>query len=426
MDQNQISRNGWRVTLAGTGINLALGILYTWSVLKSAMAKEWGWNAASTALPYSVAVLTFAFATVPAGRLQDKFGPKWIASFGGLLVGLGCIVASLSGASLAGVVVGFGILTGAGIGFAYACATPPAVKWFPGSKTGKIAGIVVAGFGLASVYAAPLATYLAKTYGISKTLLVLGVVFLVIVVVLAQLLRNPSEDVMATLRAPQSDAGGPKRQAMNVQWREMIKRRQFWVLWLMFFCGAGVGLMIIGTATTFGKAAFGSSAFVVVVILAIGNAGGRVLAGIVSDKIGRQRTLFGAFMLQAIVVIGLIFVRNQTAFLTVAILLAGANYGANLSLFPAASKDYFGLKGFGLNYGILFTSWGVGGFLLSYLNGRIVDAFKGQPGSGDEGRGLMYSLIAAAVLLVAAALLSRVRATAAHRKPTSIPVPQTA
>jgi nitrate/nitrite transporter NarK len=102
--------------------------------------------------------MTFALMMVPAGRLQDKVGPRWVATAGGILTGLGCILASYA-TSVLWYVIGFGLLAGAGIGLGYASATPPAVKWFSARKTGLIAGLVVAGFGLASVYISPLANY---------------------------------------------------------------------------------------------------------------------------------------------------------------------------------------------------------------------------------------------------------------------------
>ena len=184
------SSHGWIVTFAGTGINLALGVLYAWSVISKQITKEWGWNETQAALPYSIAIALFAFMMVPAGRLQDKMGPRLTASLGGIFCGVGFLIASL-GQSLVGMVIGFGILAGTGIGFGYASATPPAVKWFPPQRTGLIAGLVVAGFGLASVYIAPLANYLLNAFGIQSTFLVLGIAFLVIVVVLAQFMKNP-------------------------------------------------------------------------------------------------------------------------------------------------------------------------------------------------------------------------------------------
>jgi OFA family oxalate/formate antiporter-like MFS transporter len=171
------SSHAWIVTFAGTGINLALGVLYAWSVISKQITKEWGWNETQAALPYSIAIALFAFMMVPAGRLQDKMGPRLTASLGGIFCGVGFLIASL-GQSLVGMVIGFGILAGTGIGFGYASATPPAVKWFPPQRTGLIAGLVVAGFGLASVYIAPLANYLLNACGIQRTFLVLGIAFL--------------------------------------------------------------------------------------------------------------------------------------------------------------------------------------------------------------------------------------------------------
>jgi OFA family oxalate/formate antiporter-like MFS transporter len=156
--------HGWRVTFAGMGINLALGILYTWSVISKGIPDEWNWSETDKSLPYSVACLVFCIIMVLAGRLQDKFGPRVVAATGGLLVGVGFIVASMTTTPLV-FVIGFGVLAGAGIGFGYASATPPALKWFPAAKTGMIAGIVVSGFGLASVYAAPLAKWLTVEFG---------------------------------------------------------------------------------------------------------------------------------------------------------------------------------------------------------------------------------------------------------------------
>ena len=406
--------HGWRVALAGTGINLALGVLYTWSVISGAIPASWGWDNADKALPYAIACFVFALVMVPAGRLQDRIGPRWVATLGGVLIGLGCIVAGLSGSSLAGFVIGFGFLAGAGIGFGYASATPPAVKWFPPAKTGMIAGIVVAGFGLASVYIAPLASHLLRSFssttdagvvemGVSNTMFVFGVAFLIIVVILAQLVKNPPEGYTPPVANSSKTGGSAPVANGDMNWSDMIKTPQFWMLWFMFACGSATGLMLIGIATKLGKASLGEAAFMVVVVLSVGNAGGRVLAGVVSDKIGRQWTMFGAFVLQALMVFGLIFIENNAILLLAIILIAGANYGSNLTLFPSATKDYFGLKGFGLNYGIMFTAWGVGGLILPRINGMIID---------KTGNSNITFMVAGALMIIAAVLTFVSRAMA--------------
>ncbi|RJP73036.1 MAG: MFS transporter [Candidatus Abyssobacteria bacterium SURF_17] len=371
---DKIKNYGWTVALAGTGINLALGVLYTWSVISKAIPAEWGWNEAQRALPYSVACIVFALVMVAAGRMQDKIGPRIVATLGGILTGLGFVIASAS-TSLVLFVIGFGILSGAGIGFGYASATPPAVKWFPSQRTGLIAGIVVAGFGLASVYAAPLARYLIGLYGVQTAMRIFGVGFLVVVVVLSQILRNPPQGYKPIAVAQAKGGQNPGiHSGRDYHWLDMMRTPQFYLLWFMFACGSGAGLMIIGKLAKIVELQSGSKAgFILVALLAIGNAGGRVIAGVLSDKIGRTTTMLIVFCAQAVLMFTL---RLQTylGLLVVYSMLIGFNYGACLSLFPSTTKDYFGIKNFGLNYGLVFTAWGVGGLVLPILSGRIFDA----------------------------------------------------
>jgi len=412
-----VRNRGVVVATAGTGINLALGILYAWSVLKGGIPESWHWSAADKALPYSVACLVFAMAMIPAGALQDKWGPRRVASVGGISTGLGCIVASLGGSSLTAFVLGFGVLVGIGMGFGYAAATPPAVKWFPPQKTGLVAGLVVAGFGLASVYIAPLATKLLDVFarpnaagvmekGISSTMLVFGVGFLVVVTGLAQLLVNPPPGFVAAAPAAKAAA---KPKVADQSWREILKTPQFYVLWVMFFAGSAAGLTYISVAQGLGKKALGEWAFLAVVVLSVGNAGGRVLAGFVSDRIGRPWTLFGAFVIQGLAVLALYLEKGGADWpaLMPIVFLIGANYGANLALFPAATKEFFGLKNFGMNYGVVFSAWGAAGLVMPWANGKITD----MTGSGN----LTYFVILG--LLVVGALLTFVSRKLAAVRP---------
>ena len=375
MTHSDTVNKGWRVTLAGTGINLALGVLYTWSVIKAAIPGDWGWTAAQKSDPYAIACFVFAIAMIPAGRLQDKIGPRWVATIGGATVALGCIIAGLAGSSYVGFVIGFGVFGGIGIGFGYAAATPAAVKWFPASQTGMIAGLVVAGFGLASVYIAPTAQALLDAYGVSTTMIVFGVAFFVIVVGLSQLLRNPPPGYVPVDKKAAAGPAGiiPSKPPVEMNWKQMIRTPNFWVLWTMYVLGAAAGLMVIGSAASMAKMSLGQSAFAAVIVLAVGNAGGRVLAGVVSDLIGRQWTLFFAFLIQGVMVLMPVYFRGDAISLLFAVLVIGACYGANLAIFPSATKDYFGMKSFGLNYGVMFTAWGVGGLILPRIAGMIKD-----------------------------------------------------
>jgi OFA family oxalate/formate antiporter-like MFS transporter len=371
---------GWSVVLAGVGINLALGILYTWSVISKAIPADWGWTEQQKSWPYAICCLVFSLMMVPAGRLQDKISPRLVATAGGILVGLGMILASYDNSYL-NYVLGFGLLAGTGIGFGYASATPPAVKWFPAAKTGMIAGIVVSGFGLASVYAAPLTNWLVKLEGgVPQAMMILGIAFLIAVVALAQVLRTPPAGYVPPGTKPPAASDAAKK--VDFRPTEMLRTNQFYLLWFMYACGAGAGLMIIAKLAAIADKQVGLAlGFVLVASLAIGNGAGRILAGTLSDKLGRKPTIVGCLLFQAVLMLVLTRATKESALATVPIMavisaLMGANYGANLALYPSVTKDYYGLKNFGVNYGLVFTAWGIGGFALSLLAGRLYDAYK--------------------------------------------------
>jgi len=458
---------GWTVTFAGMGVNLALGVLYTWSVIKKAIPSDWGWDDADKALPYSIACIVFAVMMVPAGRLQDKIGPRWVATVGGILTGLGCILASFA-TSVLWYVIGFGILAGAGIGLGYASATPPAVKWFPARMTGLIAGIVVAGFGLASVYISPLANYMTgndltgrprpalqalitvqaaageeargalealakieadpqktgmqdalaavnvkksakqaadtrllamKERNIQQTLFFFGIGFLILVILLAQLLQVPPPGYRTEPVAASGTAQAAAASPVNVNPGKMLKTPLFYLLWIMFACGAGAGLMIIGNVTTIAKLGRIEAGFILVAFLAVGNASGRILAGMLSDRIGRLWTMCIIFLFQAALMLVLRTGLADMVVFTVVSTLLGFNYGACLSVFPSAVKDNFGLKNFGVNYGLVFTAWGAGGFVFPLLAGMLYEAERAATGAGSYNG--VYVIAAAALGLAA-------------------------
>ena len=374
---------GWKVTFAGTGINLALGVLYTWSIFQAVIVESiksgdgvFDWSLSSVGDPYAVACLVFAFTMIAAGKVQDKFGPRVTAFIGGLLVGLGLIIISYSTNYFVWV-LGFGIFAGGGIGFGYASATPPALKWFPGGQTGLIAGLVVSGFGLAPVYIAPLASYFVGTYGMATAMLIFGVAFFILVSLLSLFLVNPPDDYTPPIR-PDARAAtiAPEEVSQELDTHELLRSSDFWKLWFIYFIGAGAGLMVISSVAGMAKASMGEAAFVVVAIMAVGNASGRIIAGVVSDVVGRKITLAGFLALQALNMFLAIYVISSEGAMALFIILTatfiGFNYGTNLALFPAFCKTWWGAKNFGVNYGLLFTSWGIGGFVMTRVSSMLV------------------------------------------------------
>lgn len=240
-------KKGWLVTAAGLGLNLALGILYAWSMFSKQLTEAtaaggFGWTRTMATLPYTIAIAFFAMVMVPAGRLQDKLGPRLVATAGAVLCGLGLIAASFGRADLVWpVIAGFGILAGTGIGLGYAAATPAAVKWFGPEKKGLITGIVVAGFGLAPVYIAPLSKSLLASQGIGGAFRTLGFVFLAVAGLSAQFLNNPRPGYIPAPARPKKDAKTKRPPLTDATWRQMIRSPRFWSLYLQFACGATAG-----------------------------------------------------------------------------------------------------------------------------------------------------------------------------------------
>lgn len=379
------NKKGWIVVLAGAGINLAFGVLYAWSIFGSKLQETMGWSKTESSIPYTVAIIMFTIMMIPAGHLQDKIGPRWVVTIGGLLIGGGCILAGYTD-SLLGLSLTFGVLAGSGIGLGYASTTPPALKWFPPEKKGLISGIVVGGFGLATLYIVPLSTYLLSRYDVFNAFKVLGIIFLFMTVPLAYFVKNPDQPISSTGKVK-------KAPVRDMELKEMLKTKQFYMLWFMFFAGATGGLMTIGSLKTLALYTLGESAALkLVAFAAIANAIGRPAAGVISEKFGRGKTMSVLYVLQA----GALFVFNSletfpTIF--VAALVIYFAYGSMLSVYPSASADCYGTKNLGLNYGILFTAWGAGGVFGPILGGKIADA---------TGSYHVAFLVSAGILLIAA------------------------
>lgn len=366
---------GVKVLIAAAGVNFIAGLLYIWSVISKSLVNELGWSSKEASLPYTIATISFVIAMVFLGRLLDLRGPKVTATIGSILMGTGLILSGLT-KNPAVMVLTFGIICGAGIGTVNVSAAPPALKWFPPEKKGLIAGIVVAGVGFSSVVFSPLANYFINSVGISKTFIYIGIGALVVAVSLAQLVENPPADYIPQ-GVKDSQKGEGKQLATrgkDYSWKDMLKTLNFYKLWIMFAFSSSAGLMIIGHAANIAKVQVNwEGGFVLVILLAIFNTIGRLAGGVFSDKIGRVNLMKIAFVVQAVNMF--MFTRySNVTMLAVGVAIAGACYGANFSVFPAIISDLYGAKHFGVNYGLIFTSWGFGGVIGPMTAAAIIDA----------------------------------------------------
>ena len=419
-------RKGWLIAFAGMGLNLTIGVIYAWSVFKSSLvtpvaAGGYGWSDTMGTTPYALSIVVWAVMMIPAGRLQDRLGPRIIATIGAVVLGLGMLVTSFSSPVPEGVdplslglwdqlmlawpaVIGIGVLAGCGMGLGYACATPAAIKWFPPSMKGRAAGIVVAGLGLATAYIAPLANHLIGSYGIASSFKILAVCFAVAGVIFSQILRDPppgyvpEPDLKAKPVAKPSAANSGK----DYSWSYMMRTPIFYLLWLQFVGGTSAGLMIIGSISgivTLQSGGTIAAGFMFAALLSIFNATGRICAGFLSDKLGANRTLLMVCSIQIMVMLAFPHMTVLAGFVVVTA-LCGFCYGSCLLLFPTMTAGFWGTRNLGMNYGVLFTAWGVAGVVCPVISGYIKDA------TGSYGDAYFF----AAALLGVTVILGIVRA----------------
>ena len=420
--------NRWVIVIGAIMIQVALGAIYAWSAFTGALQSDaFGFSKTETQAIFSAGLATFAIFTIIGGRLQKKYGPRKIALLGGVFLGLGYILASFVGANFALKLLLLGIMGGAGIGLGYVVPIAVGVKWFP-DKKGLVSGLAVAGFGFGAfiwiLMAKPPSVlgingFLTIAENASYTIpmvdnvfLLYGIAFLVLVVIGSLVMVNPPSGWLPKgYKPPEESKSDKKKFLTDLKPKEMLKTRQFYLLWMMFFIGALAGLMVIGNIQNFansatdGFAATGSgfekqAADIAVigaaVCLPIFNGLGRVVWGKLSDNLGRKKSIIAMCIFQGIMMLSFFYTTVNPLFFYVAAALIGFNFGANFALFPAATADSFGSENVGLNYGFIFTSYGVGGIVGPILAGMVKDA----------GLSYMYAFIPAAILCFVAAGLA--------------------
>jgi OFA family oxalate/formate antiporter-like MFS transporter len=380
-------------------VNLCLGILYAWSVWKKALVDKGkadagtimtginaGWpylTDTQGTLAYFLCGLIFALFMIPGGKLQDRYGPKLGATLGGLSLASGCIIAGLMKSYL-GLIVGFGILGGIGMGLGYAAPTPAALKWFGTHRRGLIAGLVVGGYGGAALYIAPLGQFFIEKYGISGSFIGLGIIFAVVVIIAGQLLSQPPVGYIPPGPRPNNNKNQPTKTigaGVDFSPSEMMGKWQYYALVLMFIGSAQSGLLVIANAApilakTAGKLEFfAKNAWLIAAFGGLVNALGRVGSGLYSDKIGRANAYNLNCIISAIFLVSTPFIINAESIplLFLAVGIAYWQYGGGLSIMPSFTADFFGSKNLGINYGLVFLGWGLG-FLMPLIAGYIKDS----------------------------------------------------
>jgi MFS transporter, OFA family, oxalate/formate antiporter len=409
--------NRWRYAAAAIFLQVLLGILYSWSVFRGPLETLHGWTKAQSVLPYRYSLIVFAIGMIIGGFWQDRRGPRVVASAGAVLLSLGCLVAGLFGGKLEGLVLGYGVIAGLGVGFAYVTPISMCVKWFP-DKRGMIVGLAVMGFGLGPLVFGPLLEGLigkdpaAYAATIPNTFYVLSAIFLIGAVGAAQLFAVPPPGWKPEGWVIKAGSAGE----LQVAPVEAVRGVSFYLLWLLYFVGTAVGLTVIGEASPLlreaAKKGAWASAGAGLGLMSIFNGLGRLGWGSVSDRYGRGAALYGMAGLSAFACFAILRTADTFTASLAGLSLAAFCYGGYLALMPALTADFYGAKHMGANYGFVFTAWGLCGFLVpGYFAGKL-DAYRvaGQISHGyAEIFGVLALVAGSAAILSWATLASRRR-----------------
>lgn len=398
--KEQKVRNRWIVVIGAILIQLALGTIYSWGTLTIFISPYLDEARELTVYIFGIGLLSFAITMIFAGKLQQKYGPKKIAILGGILIGFG-LISSAFMTTFIGLLITYGVIFGAGIGFGYVCPIASAAKWFP-DKKGFINGIAVAGFGAGAFVFNYVIKALANPTGLETTdlnfvatvsqnipmmFIVLGIIYVVLVIGGAMTLSNPPEGWKPEGWVPPPPSEESGISGLEFERGQTIKLPAFWMLWTAFALSAMSGLIVIGSYASFAKYvdvgdnfiyAIGVSDFVLIGSLAaLFNGLGRIVWGKLADMITYKKSMLVMFTIQAI----LMFIYFTTNVSEIYFLIITCSiyfcFGGNFSLFPTATADLFGSKNLGPNYGIVFTAYGVAGFIGAVGVNLFVTIFGG-------------------------------------------------
>lgn len=390
--------NRWWVVPGGILIQLCLGAIYAWSTFTKKLVDA-GYTVFQTQIVFIVGLLTFAVVMAfIGGRWQKKSGPRIVAIAGGIILGLGYVIAGLSGDNFWATLFGIGFLGGAGIGLGYVCPIAALVKWFP-DKKGLITGLAVAGFGFGALIWVKLTQGFkfgpidltpgwTGLYGmgwtVSQVFILYGILFAVLVGIGAMFMVNPPQGWLPKGWVPPTK-GHAASGHIELSEGQMAKTRQFWILFLTFTAGGTAGLMVIGIIKLFGMDALTKTGIEVSradvitgtamgLFYAILNGIGRIVWGAISEKTGRKNAIALMSAIQGVMMILFYFIGGNEFGIYIGAAIIGFNFGGNFSLFPAATADYFGNKNVGTNYPWVFMAYGVGGVIGPFIGGWMGEA----------------------------------------------------
>ncbi|OMD44467.1 hypothetical protein BSK52_01255 [Paenibacillus odorifer] len=367
MDNKNAKR--WLIVLGTVIMQMGLGTIYTWSLFNAHLVTKFGWELNSVSITFSITSFALAFATLFAGKLQDRFGLRRLTAAAGIVLGLGLILSSQANSLLmfyvlAGVIVGFAD------GTAYITSLSNLIKWFPNNK-GLISGVSVGAYGTGSLIFKYINGSLIDSVGVSNTFMYWGMIVMVMIVIGSLLVREAPVQAALPGAASTSTIAKPKDYTV----KEMLRTKEAYLLFIIFFTACMCGLYLIGIVKDIGVQLAGldvQTAANAVAMIAIFNTAGRLILGALSDKMSRLKLVGASLAVTAAAMLTLSYATLNFGLFFTCVAAIAFCFGGNITVFPAIVSDFFGLKNHSKNYGIVYQGFGIGA-----LSGSFIAVFLG-------------------------------------------------
>lgn len=353
MTIEKLKKARWGYLLLGVVLLLFLGLIYAWSVFRAPLEAEFGWSKAQTSVTFSISMMMFCLGGLAGGILTGKKGHRVTLVCCAVCLFIGFAAASRIN-SLMGIYLSYGVFCGFGVGLGYNTAISLTVRWFP-DKQGLVSGVTLMGFGFGGMLLGTLGTRMITTLGWRTTFLIFAVVFAVIVLICAFVLRR-AEDGFVTAMA--AGTGGKQAAYEELDWREMLRRRNFWLCLVWAVILSAADLAIINESTTYAATFVGGDltrAAALAGIVSIANGVDRVISGQLFDMTGYRTTMLSVSVLYlaAAGVLTLSLKTGSVPVLAAAFLLPGLGYGGVPPLNSAFTARFFGREHYAVNFSIM-------------------------------------------------------------------------
>ena len=354
------------LTLIGTIITqFALGSVYTWSLFNGPLANKLDAPISEVAFSFGLLSLGLAIASSLAGKLQERFGVRNVTIGAGILMAVGFWLTAHAD-NLMMLYLSAGILVGLADGAGYLMTLSNCVKWFPERK-GLISACSIGAYGLGSLGFKFICGALLSAQGLENTFMIWGVLAMSMIIVGALLMRD----------APiQKSGGNAQREAKDYTLAQSVRLPQYWMLALMFLTACMSGLYVIGVAKDIGEGMVHLSAQTAanaVTVIAIANLSGRLILGVLSDKMARIRVITLAQLVSLVGMSILLFTHMNEASFFLSLACVAFSFGGTITVFPSLVSDFFGLNNLTKNYGLIYLGFGIG----SVLGSLVASTFGG-------------------------------------------------